>query len=247
MLSQKKISEIVDENYVFASVLYFFGINFYDYSEETLENVCNKKGLNVKSVVRDLENVNQNGPAHNHFLRKLPVDLVIEYLKHSHYVLIKKRLPYIAQLIGELDKNVSPMQLIEDLKWIFPVFVEDFINHVYKEEDTLFNYILQLDKSLKRKLLLSKIYFAIRQAGLHKFADEHELYDEELHGISKITNGYHLDATYPVHLKVILCELRELDHELHIHASIENEILFPKALILEQKVLKQMAETAKWN
>lgn len=247
MLSQKKISDIVDENYVFASVLYFFGINFFDYSEETLENVCNKKGLDVKSVVRDLENVNQKGPAHNHFLRKLPVVLVIEYLKHSHHVLIKKRLPYIAQLIGELDRNVSPVQLIEDLKWIFPVFVEDFIHHTYKEEDTLFNYILQLDKSSKGKLLPSKIYFTIRQTALRKFAVEHELHDEELHGISEINNGYQLDDTDPVHLKVIFYELRELEHELRIHASIENEILFPKALILEQKVLKQMAETAKLN
>ena len=54
-LTSRRITDIVDENYVHASVLYYFGIEFYEYGEDTLEKVCNEKGLNHNVVIKELE------------------------------------------------------------------------------------------------------------------------------------------------------------------------------------------------
>jgi len=247
MLSRKKITDIVDENYVFASVLFYFGIKFYDYSDETLKQVCKVKGLNLASVVRDLENVNKKGIEHKNFLLQLPIDLIVEFLKHSHYIYIKQKLPYIAQLINALHDDENPVEVIKDLKWIFPVFIEDFIHHVYKEEDTLFDYILSLNQASRGKLVPSKLYLPIKSASLQRFAVEHKAHEEELHGIRKITNGYKIEDTFERHLVVVYRCLHEMENELVAHASIENEILLPRALSLEKEVLQKVAETARWN
>ena len=37
-------------------------------------------------------------------LKALPIDLLVEYLKIAHYLFVKKRLPYIAQLIDGLGR-----------------------------------------------------------------------------------------------------------------------------------------------
>jgi regulator of cell morphogenesis and NO signaling len=54
-LKNTRISELVDQNYVHAYVLYYFGIQFYEYSSLTLEQVCNQRGLGVDQVIREME------------------------------------------------------------------------------------------------------------------------------------------------------------------------------------------------
>ncbi len=247
MFERKKISDIIEENYVFASVLYYFGIKFYEYSEDTLDHVCLKRGLDVQVVVKDLENINYKGLSHKTLLFQLPAELIVEYLKHAHHIFIKKRLPFIASLIEELKEEDGPENLVQDLKWIFPVFVEDFIHHAYQEEDTLFEYIKRLESAAKGKIYEGKLFFEIKNSCLRGFAIEHEEHEEELKGIRKITNDYTIRDDFKQHLKVVYYELLRLEDEFMTHASIENEVLFPKGLKLEQKILKKYSKIALSN
>src|SRR5215216_3475164 len=135
-LKDKLISDLVDQNYVHAYVLFYFGIKFYEYSECTLEEVCKQRALRVEQVVKELES-----PSHLQDadlpLVSYPIDLIIEYLKHSHFLFIKHKLPYIAKLVESFKANHPDYNAVErDLKIVFPLFVEDFIEHIYQEEDT---------------------------------------------------------------------------------------------------------------
>lgn len=149
--SNKKITELVDENYIYAYVLYYFGIQFYEYSGKTLAQVCRNKGLNVAHVVRSLESINTPDTTTQIPVEDLPADLVIEYLKHTHHLFIKQKLPYISRLIEKLSPAAAP--LVKDLQIVFPLFVEDFIYHIYEEEDTLFTYINQLVATQKKNCI----------------------------------------------------------------------------------------------
>jgi regulator of cell morphogenesis and NO signaling len=68
-----------------------------------------------------------------------PIDLIIEYLKHGHlYYLLSISCPYIGQLGGKVSGQPSGLQydqVEKDLKILFPLFLEDFIHHIYEEED----------------------------------------------------------------------------------------------------------------
>ena len=59
-LKDKRIRELVDQENVRAYVLYYFGIKFYEYSEQTLEQVCLEKGLKLDQVLRELESPTEN-------------------------------------------------------------------------------------------------------------------------------------------------------------------------------------------
>jgi regulator of cell morphogenesis and NO signaling len=246
-ISNRKITELVDENYIFAYVLYYFGIQFYEYSENTLQQVCVQKGLNVNQVVQSLESISD--PAESPYSKvpvdELPVDLVIEYLKHAHHLFIKQKLPYIARLIEKLTPSVTP--LARDLQIVFPLFVEDFIYHIYEEEDTLFTYISLLASVKKKKTNASKVFLEMEKHSLQKYAMDHDTHDDEMQGIRKITNGYALDRQSGLHIKVIYSELMAFEQELRLHARIENEILFPKALALEKQVRNYLHSISPMN
>lgn len=246
-LKDKRIAQLVDENYVHAYVLYYFGIKFNEYAELTLEQVCRKKGLKVEQVIHELELPTHLAEADLPLI-SYPIDLIIEYLKHSHFLFIKHKLPYIAKLVESFKADHVEYNTVErDLKIIFPLFVEDFIHHIYKEEDTLFHYIRALDRASKGQYLTTKLYFLMERHSVQRFAMEHDVHDDEMTGIRKITKDYRLEPGAPLHVKVIYNELKDFEKSLITHARIENEILFPKAMALENRVKQTFFDKAKFN
>lgn len=246
-LKDTRISVLVDQNYVHAYVLYYFGIRFFDYSEMTLEQVCTKCGLKVEQVIREMED-----PAHLHEadlpLISYPIDLIIEYLKHSHFLFIKHKLPYIARLVESFKAHHDDYRAVErDLKIVFPLFVEDFIQHIYEEEDTLFSFIHSLERASREKFVSPKLYYLLEKNSIHKFSMDHEVHDDEMQGIRNITKDYNLHAHAPLYVKVLYNELKDFEKSLITHARIENEILFPKAMALENKLKQTFFEKIKYN
>lgn len=230
-----KIAELIEKNYVFASVLYYFGIEFYEYSEQTLEQVCRQRGLRVEQVISSLEHAIELPEVPN--MTNLPVDIIIAYLKHSHYLFVKHKLPYIARMIQELKpSDLMNSPAAEDLKFIFPLYVEDFIRHIYKEEDTLFTYILQLNTAIQGKLHPGKLFYMMEQNSIEELAVEHDCHDDEMQGIRTLTQNYLTTDETSLLLKVVYKELESFEQSLRTHAHIEDEILFPKALVLEKNV-----------
>jgi regulator of cell morphogenesis and NO signaling len=246
-LKDKLIAELVDQNYVHAYVLFYFGITFYEYPECTLDQVCKQRGLKIDQVVKELES-----PTHLQEtdlpLVSYPIDLIIEYLKHSHFLFIKNKLPYIARMIESFKACHEDYTSIErDLKLVFPLFVEDFIEHIYEEEDTLFHFIIALERASKGNYTPGKLFYLLEKNSVQKFAIDHESHDDEMEGIRKITKNYSLSSNAPLHVKVIYNELKSFEKNLITHARIENEILFPKAMAIENKVRKFFLEKSILN
>jgi regulator of cell morphogenesis and NO signaling len=243
----KRIGDLVEENYVHAYVLFYFGIRFFDNTELTLEQVCAEKGVKVEQVIKELES-----PTHVQEadlpLVSYPTDLIIEYLKHAHFLFIKHKLPYMARLVDSFHaKHPRYASIVRDLKTVFPLFVEDFIHHIYQEEDSLFNYIRMLERASKGSFNVTRLFYQLEKNSLQKFANEHEAHDDEMEGIRNITKNYQVDADTPLHIKVIYSELKAFEKSLIVHARIENDILFPKALALERKVKLAFFERTRWN
>jgi regulator of cell morphogenesis and NO signaling len=246
-LKNTRIDELVDKNYVHGYILFYLGIRFYEYSELTLAQVCKQRGLKVEQIVKELESPTHLKEA-DLPLVSYPIDLIIEYLKHSHFLFIKHKLPYISRLVENFKAQHDDYLLVErDLKLVFPLFVEDFIEHIYEEEDTLFHYILALEKASKGKFSPGKLFYLMERNSVQKFAMEHEAHDDEMEGIRKITRDYKLLPKAPLHVKVIYNELEAFEKSLITHARIENEILFPKAMAIENTVKKTFFDIAKFN
>ncbi len=243
----KKINELVAENYVYASVLHHLGIQFYHYSEATLAQACRAQGLEVQHVLRRLESVpyRKDLPVP---LMNYPIDLVIHYLKHSHFIFINEKLPYMAKLIEDLDASkLGNPSLVQDLQLLFPLFVEDFIHHIHDEEDRFFEYILLLQKASLGDYQPGPLYQAMEKNAIHYFALDHHTHDDEMRGIREITNNYQLESGANLHWQVLFAELKNLEKELLKHARIEDDILFIKALKLEKLVREMLRQKTRWN
>ncbi len=247
-LRNRRIADLVEQDNVRAYVLYYFGIRFYEYSEKTLEEVCHLRGLKVENMMKQLESPTHALSEESLPLITYPIDLIIEYLKHAHFLFLKRTLPYISRLVESFKAEHKAYESIaKDLKTLFPLFVEDFVHHIYEEEAKLFRYISMLDSADKGKFNPSRLYYMMERYSLRRFAAEHEVHDDEMEGIRKITQDYKVDGSTPLHVRVIYSELTALEKSLQVHARIENEILFPKAMMLETQIKTSYLEKVKFN
>ncbi|MCU0443356.1 MAG: iron-sulfur cluster repair di-iron protein [Microscillaceae bacterium] len=230
-----KLSELVDKNPQLASVLHFMGIYFYQHSENTLGEICQQRGLDPDLVIRNFNEPDTNLKLSGINLMDYPLELVVEYLKHMHFVFIKERLTYLARLIEQYPDNEAVD--LQDLKLIFPHFMQEFIEHAYEEEDTVFSNILILKKILNNPESLKTDSAKLPSLSIQHLAQAHQHHDGEMAEIKEIMDQLTVNAKLDVHARVIVASLRSFMDELKHHAKIENEILFPKALELEKSVL----------
>jgi regulator of cell morphogenesis and NO signaling len=248
MLS-RKVADLVQENYKYASILHEFGLPFYQYTEQTLAEACKARGLNVQKVVKGLEAGFQERTVP--IWQEIPIELIIHYLRLTHKIFIQEKLPYIANLIQHLKplpaEPKSTQMLIRDLQWLFPLFQEDFIKHIQDEEDTLFRYIITLAQAQQGSCKLGELHYQMERYSIQYFALDHHTHDDEMKGIRELTQNYTLDNTQNLHMAVIFEELKSLEKYLIVHAKVEDEILFVKALRLEQQVKATLKLKSGWN
>ncbi len=243
-----KISDLIEQDNEAAQVLYYFGIRFYEYGSQTLGQICQLRGLKLDLLENELRSPRSNFHEEDIPLFSYPIDLIIEYLKHAHYLFVKHKLPFIGKLIENFKANHEQYNQVErDLKTLYPLFLEDFIHHIYLEEDTVFKYIRSLQLAAKKNHYSTRLYFQMEKHSLQTCAVEHESHDDEMEGIRRITKDYLLTPDAPLHVKVIFSELQQFEKSLQMHARIENEILFPKAMALENNVRLLLSEKFKQN
>jgi regulator of cell morphogenesis and NO signaling len=231
------IEHLVKENRHLAEMLHKLGIRFYQDAEKTLDQVCRDKGIDPGKVLQHFELLRKSQDFDLAQLAHYPIEILISLLRHSHQMFIKQKLPFLYETIREMDetKFFNP-ELARDLKMVFPIFAEDFIRHIYEEEDTLFEYISFLLENTRSIRHPGKLFFMIRTRGIQTFSIHHEAHDNEMNGIRSLTENYQLPADVDLFTFILFRELEDFENQLRQHAIIENHLLFPKALRLENEV-----------
>lgn len=241
------VGELVSENYVFAAVLHYFGISFYQYPTDSLEKVCKKHKVNPQQLIAQLESwASQKDPSIEELYLN-PIELLVAYLKKKHYFFVRQELPFLSNMVSGISPEPEFASLMSDLKIMFPMFVQDFIHHIHEEESRLFKRIELLQEIEEGAFQLHDALVILEREPIHALAEQHEIHDDEMEGIRRLTKDYQLESRAPLTMKVLYHELQNFEKELAIHAKIEDELLFPKAVELEKEAVRKIKKQIQVN
>ncbi len=109
--------------------------------------------------------------------------------------------------------------------------------HLKKEELILFPYIKKLLKVKNGNLDFEKPQFGSVDNPIRMMEEEHESAGDIFKTIAQLTNNYTPPEGACNTFKALYAKLDEFEQDLHQHIHLENNILHPKAMQLEQSFI----------
>lgn len=221
------VGQIVTRDFRAAEIFKNAGIDFCCGGNQSISDACLEKGIDPSKIEQELIDLDKLPGDQSKNFNDWELDFLCDYIINTHHKYVLKNLPelrFYTRKIASVHGD-SHHELIEVLE-IFSKVNDELLQHIAKEEEVLFPAIkrlLQSDDIGDKNLIKSEI---TRMSGEHEFAGD------AMDRIRKLTQNYLVpeDAcnTYRVSLKL----LEQFEDDLHVHVHIENNILYPKALML---------------
>lgn len=240
MLIQKetKIGDVVAENFHAAKVFESHGLDFCCGGKRTIEDACNTKGVDSKLLLAELEKLNSNNPSSTHF-DKWEADFLSDYIINNHHAYVNNA---ISTIEHHLQKVVSAHGAkhpqVCSIDSIFAELKTELLEHMAKEERMLFPYIKKLSFAIKNSIEMPSPPFGSVENPIKVMESEHDNAGLLLKKINALSEGYVPPQDACATFRVLFGELKEFEEDLHMHIHLENNVLFPKAKAMEEKLNK---------
>lgn len=103
-----------------------------------------------------------------------------------------------------------------------------------REEVTLFPLIRRLEIAFVQKQPLPQNSFGPLSNAIAFMNEDHDFEDRLLHMMSELTHGYESPADASPKYTELMRRLRRLAADMKCHVQIEDEVLFPQAVLIEE-------------
>ncbi|MBT1690043.1 iron-sulfur cluster repair di-iron protein [Dawidia soli] len=233
-LTTLTLGEIVKKQYRAAEVFEKFGLDFCCMGSQTLEEACRNSQHDPTEVLVALQALETDGGDSVNF-DAWPLDLLADYIYQRHHHYVEEKTPIIQ---GYLDKicavhgNRHPE--LYEINRIFKETSGALAVHMKKEELMLFPYIKRLVKAGETHEPVTSSIFGSVSTPIHAMEADHLDEGQQLQKMAALSNDYTPPAdacsTYTVTYKM----LKDYEKDMHLHIHLENNILFAKAVQLEE-------------
>ena len=235
------LSEIVTNNYKSAVIFEKYGLDFCCQGKKSISDACEEKGINTEEVLLQLEKLNEdNLEQKQDQYNQWEPDFLADYIVNVHHKYVRNMIPVISAHADKVtSKHGENHPELIGIANNFSVVYKDLKQHMMKEEQLLFPYIKYLVEVKNKSGKPEQPFFGTIQNPIRMMEAEHESAGNLLAEIGQLTNGYTPSADACNTFKVYYRELKEFEEDLHKHVHLENNILFPRSIELEEKLFDQ--------
>lgn len=229
------IGDIVADNYKASSVFKKEGIDFCCNGNRSIAEVCENDEEKINKLIAQIRETTATatGGKPSHEFNHWPLDLLSDYIEKTHHRYVEAKTPEITEYLEKIVQvhGKEHPELLEVDK-IFKETAGQLAMHMKKEELTVFPVIRKMIKTGKKA---RSVYGSIK-VPIETMMSEHDDEGERFRQIAALTNNYTNPDDGCETYKVTLALLQEFEDDLHLHIHLENNILFPKAIELEESL-----------
>jgi regulator of cell morphogenesis and NO signaling len=230
------LAEIVTQYPSTAHVFEQHHLDFCCGGKRSLHDTCAEKGVELTVIEQELRKEIGHPRTEENTVDGATQDLssLVDLILTRHHAYVKKMMPTI-HAHGEkvlMVHGKNHPELAEVLA-CFSKLKNEMTMHMMKEESVLFPFIKRLSDTHEKILPglgTVKHPIAMMEA-------EHAQAGQWLEEIRKATKDYSAPADACITYKLYYSELQDFEKDLHQHVHLENNILFPKAVALEQAAM----------
>lgn len=230
----KTVRELVLENPAAARVFERFGIDYCCGGDKSLAEACAAAKVPASDVIAALESPG-SGSAERDW-SAAPLAELAQHIVEKHHTFTReemKRLePLLAKVVSVHGQNHPELLRV---RGAFQELCQELSLHMMKEEQILFPYIAEMEAAATSHRPLPPAMFGTVQNPVRMMMLEHDSAGQALAEIREKTNAYALPPDACVSYQTLYRALREFEADLHQHIHLENNILFPRALKMEDQ------------
>lgn len=229
------IGEIVKINYKTASL---FEANHIDYccsGEVTLSEACTRAGVDSNQLISQLDVMLGQDDPDAHYFNTMSLDDLCNYIVRRHHSYVRESIPFLRKNLEKLyqvhgNDHLELLNVIE----LFNNSADNLIKHMQKEEIVLFPYIVKLVLAVENNTQPVTAPFGSVANPIGMMMADHHDEGDRFSEISKLTQQYKYPADACATFMVTYSKLKDFENDLYRHIHLENNVLFPKAILMEK-------------
>jgi regulator of cell morphogenesis and NO signaling len=218
-----------------AAVLDRHKLDFCCRGRRSIEEACGAAGLDVDHVLAELEaeaaarREARGADADDEWLSRTPGEL-IDHIVNSHHAYTRAAIARLTPLAAKVaDRHGDRHPELARVAAAFDELAGDMEPHMVKEERVLFPYI----RALATPAGAPPAPFGTVRNPVRMMMREHDRAAELLAEIAAATGDLAPPADACASFRALYAGLAELRLDLMKHVSLENNVLFPTAMVLE--------------
>lgn len=228
------VGQLVAERPARSKVLEKFGIDYCCGGKRELDDVCAELGLDPAVVQHELDQCDKTAPADKDWLNAGLTELC-DHIEQTHHKYLTEELPALAQLVEKVASvHGENHPGLREVARIYAELREELELHKQKEEQILFPFIRELEKATE----MPCFHCGSVAHPIAVMEQEHDRAGSAIHQIRALTHDFKVPEDACNSYRAMLHRLAHFEEDLHQHVHKENNILFPRAVALEQKLMK---------
>jgi regulator of cell morphogenesis and NO signaling len=231
---QTQVAEIAARNPATIRVFQQHGIDFCCGGQRPLADVCTE-GLTFNHLRDELNAI--EAPAEDEVPATASLVKLIQRIVKGYHADLREELPRLSQMAakvveahGEKHPEVAPLAAA------LTALREELESHMEKEEKVLFPYIERLEGLAADGRPLGASPFGSITAPIGMMEHEHDSAAKLLERMRQLSGDYTAPADACNTFRGLLHGLAHLEKELHEHIHLENNVVFPRATRLEERL-----------
>jgi regulator of cell morphogenesis and NO signaling len=214
------------------------GIDYCCGGGKSLEQACAARDLPTQDVMLKLEEEVEKPAA----LTAEPMDFTLltlteltAYITVKHHVYTKQELARLDALMNKVySAHGQNHKELLDLQSLFRELAADLTPHMQKEEMVLFPYIERMEKAVSTgsRAFVPPPFMTVRNP-VRMMSLEHDQAGNLLRRMRDVSASYTVPDDACISYRTLYQALEEFEQDLHQHIHLENNILFPRAVEME--------------
>jgi len=232
----KTVSEIARDTPSSIRVFETLGIDYCCGGRKSLGQACSDLHLSGAQALQELKKAAaETNDSDSIQWQTVSLAELMQQIVGKHHKFVRQEFVRLERL-GEKVRN-KHAQAHPELKKVFDLFLalrDELSIHMMKEEQILFPHIARFERAAQlRQPALAPVFGTVANP-IRMMMDEHEDAGSLMALLRKLSDQYTPPASACPSYQGFYAGLKEFERDLHQHVHLENNILFPRALLLEQ-------------
>jgi len=228
------VRDIAMENRAAVRVFEKYGIDYCCGGRVPLAEACAARNLNVDEVIASLGTTAAASTPGDRDWVKESLTSLTAHIVDAHHAYVTREVPRLNELAAKVvNRHGDTREELPVLQSKLAELGEELISHQGKEEVVLFPYIGKLERYASGNGTQPRNCFGSISHPIAMMTKDHEIAGNLMAEIRNLSQDYRPPEGACPTFRAFYAGLEEFEQDLHQHIHLENNILFPRAIALE--------------